>query len=236
MIKDKSIIALVPARGGSKGIKLKNLKKIFGKSLIHITSDFIDKCKFIDKKVISSDHKKILSHANKLGFITCKRPASLSGDRVPDNKVIINAIKSLNKKFKIFPDYIIYLQPTSPIRMINDLHNTLKKVIEKNYDSAWSLTKIDNKFHPLKVLNIKNNKVSLYSSKGKGIIARQMLDDKYIRNGEFYIFKVKSFMKYKTIYMKKTLPFITNHPHANIDSLTDLIMAKKIISKKNYKI
>ena len=91
------------------------------------------------------------------------------------------------------------MQPTSPIRMINDLHNTLKKVIEKNYDSAWSLTKIDNKFHPLKVLNIKNNKVSLYSSKGKGIIARQMLDDKYIRNGVFYIFKVKSFMKYKTI-------------------------------------
>ena len=127
------------------------------------------------------------------------------------------------------------MQPTSPIRMINDLHNTLKKVIEKNYDSAWSLTKIDNKFHPLKVLNIKNNKVSLYSSKGKGIIARQMLDDKYIRNGIFYIFKVKSFMKYKTIYMKKTLPFITSHPHANIDTLSDLIMEKNNF-KKNYKI
>ena len=64
-----------------------------------------------------------------------------------------------------------------------------------NYYSEWSLTKIDNKFHPLKILNIINNKVSLYSSKGKGIIARQMLDDKYIRNGVFYIFKVKSFMK-----------------------------------------
>ena len=236
MIKNKRILAIVPARGGSKGIKLKNLKKILGKSLIRITSDFIDKCKFIDEKVISSDHKKILSHAKQLGFISCKRPARLSGDRVSDYKVILDCIKSLDKKFKIFPDYIIYLQPTSPIRMVDDLHKTLKKVIEKNYDAAWSLTKIDSKFHPLKILNIKNNKVSLYSSNGKGIIARQMLDDKYIRNGVFYIFKVKSFMKYKTIYMKKTLPFITNHPHANIDSLTDLIMAKKIISKKNYKI
>ncbi len=234
MIKDKSIIALVPARGGSKGIKLKNLKKINGRTLIQITSDFIDKCKFIDKKVISSDHKKILSHAKKLGFITCKRPRKLSGDRVPDNKVILNSIKTLKQKFKILPDYIIYLQPTSPIRRVNDLHKTIKEVIKKNYDSAWSLTKIDNKFHPLKVLNIINNKVSLYSSKGKGIIARQMLDEKYIRNGVFYIFKVKNFVTFKTIYMKKTLPFITDHDHANIDTLSDLKKAKKILSKRNY--
>ena len=79
MIKKKTIIALVPARGGSKGIKLKNLKKINGKSLVKIVSDFIDKCKFIDYKIISSDHKKIIDIGNKLNFLICERPKKLSG-------------------------------------------------------------------------------------------------------------------------------------------------------------
>ena len=98
MKKKNKIYAIVPARGGSKGIKNKNLKKINNKSLIQITSEFIDKSKLFDKKIISSDSDKILNHAKKFNFELVKRPKSLSGDRVSDFEVIQNCLKKIEKK------------------------------------------------------------------------------------------------------------------------------------------
>ena len=74
----------MPARGGSKGIKLKNLKKINNRTLIQITSDFINNCDFFDLKVISSENRKIISHSKKLGFEIIKRSKKLSGDKISD--------------------------------------------------------------------------------------------------------------------------------------------------------
>ena len=233
MIKNKTIIALVPARGGSKGIKLKNLKKINGKSLIQLVSNFIDKCKFIDYKIISSDHKKIINIGKELNFLICKRPKKLSGDRISDYKVILNAINILKNKFKLNPDYIVYLQPTSPMRRKRDLQKGISQIINKNYDAVWTISKLDKKFHPLKILDVKNKKIVINSLKGKKIIARQMLDEKYIRNGIFYIVNVKSLMKQKTMYMKKILPFLINYRHVNIDTLSDLKMARDLLYLKN---
>ena len=233
MIKNKTIIALVPARGGSKGIKLKNLKKINGKSLIQLVSNFIDKCKFIDYKIISSDHKKIINIGKELNFLICKRPKKLSGDRISDYKVILNAINILKNKFKLYPDYIVYLQPTSPMRRKRDLQKGISQIINKNYDAVWTISKLDKKFHPLKILDVKNKKIVINSLKGKKIIARQMLDEKYIRNGIFYIVNVKSLMKQKTMYMKKILPFLINYRHVNIDTLSDLKMARDLLYLKN---
>ena len=233
MIKNKTIIALVPARGGSKGIKLKNLKKINGKSLVQLVSNFIDKCKFIDYKIISSDHKKIINIGKKLNFLICKRPKKLSGDRISDYKVILNAINILKNKFKLNPDYIVYLQPTSPIRRKRDLQKGISQIINKNYDAVWTISKLDKKFHPFKILDVKNKKIVINSLKGKKIIARQMLDEKYIRNGIFYIVNVKSLMKQKTMYMKKILPFLINYRHVNIDTLSDLKMARDLLYLKN---
>ena len=232
MIKNKTIIALVPARGGSKGIKLKNLKKINGKSLIQLVSNFIDKCKFIDYKIISSDHKKIINIGKELNFLICKdQKNSLRG--ISDYKVIMNAIKILTNKFKLYPDYIIYLQPTSPIRREKDLREGISQIINKNYDAVWTISKIDKKFHPLKILDIKNNRIVTNSLNGNKIIARQMLDDKYIRNGIFYILNVKSLIKQKTMYMKKIFPFLIDYKFANIDTLSDLKMARELLYLKN---
>ena len=233
MIKNKTIIALVPARGGSKGIKLKNLKKINGKSLIQLVSNFIDKCKFIDYKIISSDHKKIINIGKELNFLICKRPKKLSGDRISDYKVILNAINILKNKFKLYPDYIVYLQPTSPMRRKRDLQKGISQIINKNYDAVWTISKLDKKFHPLKILDVKKKKIVINSLKGKKIIARQMLDEIYIRNGIFYIVNVKSLMKQKTMYMKKILPFLINYRHVNIDTLSDLKMARDLLYLKN---
>jgi len=231
MLSKKKILALVPARGGSKGIKLKNLKKINNKSLIEITSDFIDECNFFDLKILSTDNRLILKHAKNLNFEIVKRNRKLSGDQVSDIDVIKHSLFEISKKHLIF-DYLVYLQPTSPIRNKNHLLTTLKKVIKNNYDSSWSITKVNLKYHPLKSLKIFKNKLKLFDNKGKKIIARQMLKETYIRNGVFYIFNIKELMRQNSIYLNKTLPSITNYDIVNIDHLDDLRRAKKMLNIK----
>ena len=230
MLYKKKILAIVPARGGSKGIKLKNIKLINNLPLISYTLNFINKLKFVDKKIVSSDNKKILKISKKNNFLTIKRPNKLSGDRISDFKVINHILnhKSLSK-YKY--DYLIYLQPTSPIRKIETLTLALKKVIKKRLNGAWSVSKIDKKYHPLKLLKINKNQLRLIDQKGKKIIARQQLSDFFIRNGVFYIFLIKSLKKYKTIYMNKILPVLINHQTVNIDNKEDLKLAKKLLNK-----
>tara|TARA_B110000003_G_C16554606_1_gene497953 strand:+ start:173 stop:865 length:693 start_codon:yes stop_codon:yes gene_type:complete len=222
MLFNKKIIALVPARGGSKGIKFKNLKKIKDKTLVQITSEFIDKCSFIDLKVLSSDNKKIIEHGKKLNYEIVKRNKKLGDDKISDYQVIFHALNYLKKKNKYNFDYVIYLQPTSPIRKKSHLKETLKKLIKQKYDSAWSVSKVSLKYHPLKSLIINDKKLKLFDKKGKKIIARQMLYSSYIRNGVFYIFNIKKFLKEKTIYLKKILPSMTNYKVVNIDNKEDL--------------
>lgn len=228
MFKYKKILALVPARSGSKGIKNKNIKLINGKPLIEYTLDFVNKLNFIDLKVVSSDSDKILKIAKKNNFIGIKRSKALSGDKISDYKVIKSIID--NKKIlQSRCDYIIYLQPTSPLRKKQELVSALEKIIKEKYSSAWSISKIDKKNHPLKVMILKKSGLTLYDLKGKKIIARQQLQDLYVRNGVFYIFSVKELIKKKSIYLSKTLPVILNRKIVNIDNFIDLKITKKLL-------
>ena len=228
MFKYKKILALVPARSGSKGIKNKNIKLINGKPLIEYTLDFVNKLNFIDLKVVSSDSDKILKIAKKNNFIGIKRSKALSGDKISDYKVIKSIID--NKKIlQSRCDYIIYLQPTSPLRKKQELVSALEKIIKEKYSSAWSISKIDKKNHPLKVMILKKSGLTLYDLKGKKIIARQQLQDLYVRNGVFYIFSVKELIRKKSIYLSKTLPVILNRKIVNIDNFIDLKIAKKLL-------
>ncbi len=227
MLLKKKIYAIVPARGGSKGIKLKNLRKIKNRSLIEITSNFIDACKIFDGKILNSDNKKILKMGRKFKFINLNRPKSLSGDFVSDYQLLDYTLMRMSK-LKISADYLIYLQPTSPIRKCNHLLEALKTVIKKNLDGAWSVNKINNKFHPLKVLIENNGYLKPFTKLGKKIVARQMLSNAYIRNGIFYIFSVKALKKQKTIYLKRNLLVKTNYRNINIDNFEDLRIAKSL--------
>ncbi len=229
MYKNYKIIALVPARGGSKGIKLKNLKKINNKTLIKIASEFIDKLEYVDEKVLSTDHKSIIKEGKKNKFTIIRRSKKTSGDFISDFKVIEEALKSLKKTGKTF-DILIYIQPTSPIRSKKQIDNALKKMIQKNYDSAWSISNVDLKFHPLKSLKIKDNSLSLFLKKGSKIKSRQELKKTFVRNGIFYIFKVKKLLNKKTIYLPKCFGSITKHEHVNIDDISDLKRARNLMN------
>lgn len=222
MFLKKKILALVPARGGSKGIKFKNLKKIQGVSLIGHSAEFIDRCNFFDEKILSTESKKIAKEANTFGFKIFKRSKFTSKDFTSDFDVISEVLKDKNILRQKY-DYVVYLQPTSPLRRTSQLRYALKEVIKRNFDSSWSISQIDNKYHPKKVLKISNeNFLTIYNKNGKKIVARQQLDKIYIRNGIFYIFKVSKFVKNKNIYFKRNYPSITKYPYVNIDTYQDL--------------
>jgi CMP-N,N'-diacetyllegionaminic acid synthase len=230
MFLNRKILALIPARGGSKGIKFKNLRKINKESLLAHTSKFIDKCKFFDDKIVTTESKKIMNEANKLNATIFKRSKLTSKDYSSDFEVIsevLNCKLIQQKKY----DFVVYLQPTSPIRKIFQLKKALSTIIKKKYDASWSISNINKKFHPKKVLKLSKNKfLSIYNNEGKVVFARQQLEDIYIRNGIFYIFRVSKFLKSKNIFLKKNYPSITNYSSVNIDTHEDLKKASKMIS------
>ncbi len=225
---EKKFCFLIPARGGSEGIKNKNLKKIKNKSLVAHAITFSKLFSNNESIFVNTDNKKIIHEAIRNNVNYIKRPAKLAGSRISDYKILDHTIKNIAPSYK----YIIYLQPTSPFRRKKDLSEAIKLIKKKNYDSIWSVSKIDKKFHPLKVLVNKNDKLYLFDKKGEDIIARQMLKNSFIRNGIFYVFRISSLIKSKTIYLNKCGFKIITNKLVNIDTPEDLKKAR-ILGKKN---
>ena len=235
MIFKKKVLIVIPARGGSKGIKLKNLRKINKKSLLQITIDFAKSLRFVDQITVSSDHSKILEITKKNKIFSTVRDKKLAGDRIGDFDVLKHAIKNVEKKTLTRFDIIIYLQPTSPFRKLKDVKAATKIMIKKDCDSIWSVTEASCKYHPNKMLELsKLKKLKLYTKQGEKIIARQELSNIYIRNGLFYIFNKKRLLKGNKIYLKNMLPYIIKHQYVNIDDKRDLKKSKLLAKKSKY--
>lgn len=234
MYNNKKILAIIPARGGSKGIKLKNLQKINGKTLIELVADVVNQIQFIDKVIVSTDHIEIKNEAIRFNLqVPFLRPDSLSGDFISDFQVIEDTLLKIEALDNTIYDLIILLQPTSPARTAEQIINAIQYTIDNDYDSVWSLSPTDLKSHPLKQLILLENKLQFYSNEGSNIIARQQLNQTYHRNGLFYIISRNCIMKHKSIFGPNSSAIIFNKIYPNIDTIEDLHFAEKFINSKN---
>ena len=163
MYKNKKILAVVMARGGSKGIKFKNLKKINNRSLVSIAAQLLNKIKIIDTSIISSDSDKIIKEATKNGLKKIfKRPSALSGDLVSDYDVMKHALISTEKFFMTTYDLVLMIQPTSPLRTSKHIKDCIRLFFKrKGTTSVWSVSILDTKYHPMKILENKKNVLKL---------------------------------------------------------------------------
>ena len=232
MINNKNILAIVPARGGSKGIPLKNLKKLGDYSLIARVGLTVKKIPEIDRVVVSTDNEKIAKEAEKFGISApFKRPKSISGDYISDYDVLLHSLKSIEKIDKRKYDIILMLQPTSPLRKPLHIKNTLKMLIDNEFDPVWTVSETDSKHHPLKQLTIKNSMINYYDVEGSNIIARQQLKKPYHRNGIAYAMTRDCIVEQKSIRGKKSGALIVNGIHISIDTYWDLEIAEFLLSK-----
>tara|TARA_B100000963_G_scaffold187057_1_gene162750 strand:- start:37648 stop:38337 length:690 start_codon:yes stop_codon:yes gene_type:complete len=228
MYKNKKILAIIPARGGSKGIKLKNLYKIKGKSLINHVAEVVKKTKKIDYAFVSTDHIQIKKKAIQTKILNViDRPKNLSGDNISDYKVIKHVINNLKNRIQF--DIILMLQPTSILRKPKHIVETIKLLLKKNYDAVWSVNEIDSKYHPYKQLKIKKGKINFFTKKGEKIVARQQLSKTYIRNGAVYAFKKSFFEDNKLIINHNTGFYLIKEPMVSIDTYEDIKFVTKLI-------
>ena len=153
MVQGNSILVVVPARGGSKGIKLKNLQKLNGKTLIELVGDIVSQLDFVDRAIVSTDHQKIAEVAKTIGLdVPFMRPKELSGDIISDVDVLTHALLEIEKIDKLKYEIIVMLQPTSPLRKVVHVQKTVLKLVDGNFDSVITVSETDSKNHPLKQL------------------------------------------------------------------------------------
>jgi CMP-N,N'-diacetyllegionaminic acid synthase len=233
MFKNRRVLAVIPARGGSKGIKLKNLQIVAGKSLVGWVGSLLTKTNLVDRKVISTDHEGIANEARRYEIeVPFMRPASLSGDFVSDLDVLVHALIETERIYNEQYEIITMLQPTSPSRTIAHIESVLTKLVDEQLDSVWTVSPTDLKFHPLKQLNIRNDGLlDFFLEGGRSIVARQQLETIYHRNGICYAFTRSCLLQQRAIMGRRTGAIVIREIIPNIDSLEDLAYAEEFILK-----
>ena len=219
-------LAIIPARGGSKGIKKKNLCKINGLSLIEITVIEILKSNIFDKVILSSDSKEILEHGKSLNIDVLKRPNSLALDNSPSEKAITHALSKYSKKYSI--QNIGLFQPTSPLRDSNDIRNSFEEFQTNKNSTLISVCQIDNKY--LKLLYKDKQKISPIKPNFP-FMPRQDLPSTFLPNGAIYYAKVNYFLKYESFFSRNMGLFeMDSDKSLDIDSEDDLKIAEKLLA------
>lgn len=233
MYKDRSILCVILARAGSKGIRNKNFIKVLGKPLIEYSFDEIKKSKFIDYSILSSDSKKIIEIAKKNSIdAPFVRPKQLSKDESKSEDSILHVLKYLEKKNKIF-DYILLIEPTSPLRDFKDIDNIIKFNIENKYSSSVSISDVST-CHPSFMYRINDNKIiKEFKNKKYESSPRQKIPKLYFMEGSLYIADVKYFISKKKFTGKNTGGYIMpKWKSLEIDDPIDLFIFESLLKNK----
>jgi len=226
------ILAIIPARGGSKGLPGKNTKKINGKPLIEYTIEAAIASKLINRIIVSTDDQEIAEVAIKAGAeVPYLRPEYLARD---DSKVIDTCLYVLAKlkEEDYIPDAVILLQPTSPLRTSIHIKEAVEVFLEKKADSVISVC--DSNYSPSLLTKIDSNGILIPVLDSYDIFNnRQALEKVYKLNGAIYIIKTSLLIKNKSFFGKRTYPYIMPvEASIDIDTYFDFNLAA-MLQKKN---
>lgn len=233
MINGQRILVVCPARGGSKGIPLKNLQTFHGVPLVARVGHLVAEIGVIDRGVVSTDHEEIAKVARESGLdAPFYRPENLSGDRISDLEVLSHALIETERLDKVKYDIVVMLQPTSPLRRPEHVLDTIQMLIDGDWDAVWTVSETDSKNHPLKQLTVDDGRLDYYDQAGKKIIARQQLVPVFHRNGVAYAIRRSCLLEQQSIKGERTGALVLQENMVSIDTLWDLELAELIYSKR----
>lgn len=233
MIENNQLLALIPARGGSKGLEKKNLKILNGKPLIDYTIQAALDSIYVDNVFLSSENIDILNYGKKRGICLIERPHEFALDTSTAVEVVSHFIKhqSLDSN-----TYIAYLQPTSPLRSSAILNNAISSMLKSGLHSLTSVVELESSPYKSFKINNEGTLESLFSEHLTNA-SRQTLPKTYLANGAIYIFRVQDFEKIRGFPSNGGLPFIMRKEDSvDIDTLNDFFEAQRLLEIKNGRI
>lgn len=236
------ILAVIPARGGSKSILRKNIKLLAGKPLITWTIEEAQKSKYINRIIVSTDDKEIAEVAKKYGVeVPFLRPIEISGDLATDVEFLTHTLDFLKKKENYEPDIVLRLPPTSPLRTAAHIDEGIEKLL-RNPEADAVRPIIEAPKHPYKMWQISNGDylkpflpVSFTQMNEPYNMPRQKLPKVYIHTGAMDVMRLRTIRDLKsTSGGKLAYFFMKPEDSINIDTELDFEIAEFLIKKRNH--
>lgn len=239
MYKNKKIIAVIPARGGSKRIPRKNIKLLAGKPLIVYAIETALKSSYLDRVIVSTEDKEIAGVAKKYGAeIPFMRPMELATDTATSLSVLQHAVRFLEKNENYKPDLIVLIQPTSPLILPEDIDKTIEQAVESNSNSCTTLCEIKERPEWMYLIGKNRTRIFLKQKIQKARI--QDLPKIFRLNGAVYVIKRDILMRKNKILDNANLAAVIMPKERSIDidepidfEITEFLMDK--YAKKNNK-
>jgi CMP-N-acetylneuraminic acid synthetase len=233
--KGFKVLAVIPARGGSKGIPRKNLRKIAGTSLVGHAVNAARSLDWIDRTVVSTDDAEIAEEGRKYGAqVPFMRPADLAGDASGSVGMWRHAWRASEACFKVQFDISVLLEPTSPLRRPQDITKTVDALLEGNCDAAATVSRAPAHFTPHKCLTMdKDGIIGFYHPQGHKFSIRQKIPDYYFRNGICYALKRDTLLEKGTIIEKNCMAVVIERSVVNIDDEEELAYAEFLFLRQN---
>lgn len=226
--KGAKVVALIPARAGSKGIPHKNLRHFNGKPLVQHAINSALYCDVVDEIILSSDSEDILNIGRQMGIKTHLRSRSAADDGSTASQVILDLLSDESKSLHSGDAYIVYLQPTSPLRTSDHISAAFNSMDKKDSNGCVSVCLMTKSPFKSYILDSRGRLASLFEEE-KTNANRQSLPETFYPNGAIYIFLVSDFLKKEGFPTNGAVPFIMSlEDSIDIDTEQDLLIAEKL--------
>jgi len=229
-IKPGTTWALIPARGGSKSIPLKNMADLNGRPLIDYVIRAGKSSKYIMRIYCSTDSEKIKSYCIKMGIDVCDRPVELAQDDVPSIDVILHFLTNMIEKEKMLPEFLVLLEPTSPFVLAEHIDHCIEMLRnEPMADSSQTVCEVEPNSHAYNQrYNDQNGSHFIFSQKREQYFNKQLKPKFYI-HGNVRVMRVESVMNKKDIFGERSLPLVIPRIYGmDVDGPEELEMARCI--------
>ena len=232
-----SFLALIPARGGSKGLPRKNIKNLLGKPLIAWSIEAALNSKVVDRIIVSTDDEEISNVAKFWGAeVPFIRPSKLAQDNSTTFSVIEHALNSLEHRQRYVPDHIVLLEPTSPLRNATDIDRAFDQLKHSNASSIVGIC-LTEVHHPVFMYQMNDSgKLKPYLNNSKKIVRKQDLEGTYFLEGSIYISETQVLLEEKTFYHGNTIGYeVPKWKSPEIDDEIDFLLTEVIMKHKNFR-
>ena len=226
------IVAIICARGGSKGIPRKNIRPLCGKPLIVHTIEAAKKCQLIDRTIVSTDDSEIAEIAKASGAeVPFLRPKELALDDTPGLLVLKHAVQFLESELSYSPDIIVNLDSTSPLRTERDIEACIKMVRDEGADNVFSVTEAHRNPY-FNMVEIIDGKVRLVKQPARAASRRQDAPKVYDMNASIYVWKKEALMNRDSLFLENTRVYLMPKWAADIDDETDFEFVEFMMKRK----